>query len=118
MVVCRRNGGACQSHGVFGSQLGCSHIVARQSSGPKADEWEVHRELITKLYMNDSLSLKSVTEYMISHHGFNATYVPRPSVARYPLFKAKAFALITFVYMFLVVGCIEPDSVSGVWSRT
>lgn len=44
----------------------------RQSSGPQSEQWVVHRGLITKLYMEDNLPLKSVIEYMNDHLGFKA----------------------------------------------
>ena len=38
-----------------------------------AASWERYRPAIQKLYVEDDLSLKGTSEYMVEHHGFHAT---------------------------------------------
>jgi Clr5 domain len=39
---------------------------------PTTEDWNARREVITKLYQHDELSLKEVQEIMLKEHGFRA----------------------------------------------
>lgn len=52
-----------------------SHHSERQQSvteGPKPDDWGRHRDLITRLYMNEDWTLTSVQKYMQENFDFTA----------------------------------------------
>ena len=38
-----------------------------------AEDWKTHRQIITKLYRNDDMTLKKVMEIMEREHNFRAT---------------------------------------------
>lgn len=47
-----------------------------QSLYASAEDWETHREAITRLYLHEKRSLQDVMECMALNHSFFATCVP------------------------------------------
>jgi Clr5 domain len=50
-------------------------VVAPSKATPTSEDWERHRPLIKRLYVDEGMKLKDVVAIMTSQHGYNATSI-------------------------------------------
>jgi len=50
-------------------------VAASSRRTPTAEDWERHRLLVKRLYVDERMKLKDVAAMMASQHGHNATSV-------------------------------------------
>jgi hypothetical protein len=61
--------------------VGASMVAMSSRATPTAEDWEHHRPLIKRLYVDERMKLKEVVDFMASQHGHIATSVAPLSLA-------------------------------------